>query len=178
MSSIGGKEEPMVLSKVLRGSPAETKEELTRDTIRNYFLSQPEVFDVSPRELRIGKDGRGRIDIIELPPRHSRERNIFQVTIYDDSPEAARESYDHINQAIEWCLGADAYATYRRLFDPDLRVLTLIPQSEEDISQLYKLALIYFDVLGDEQCVELESQLQNLRAKLRTRINLHVSALR
>ncbi len=163
----------MVLSKVLRGSPAETKEELTRDTIRNYFLSQPEVFDVSPRELRIGKGGRGIIEILDLTP-----RKMFRVTIYEDSPGAARESYDHINQAIEWCLGADAYSTYRRLFDPELRVLTVVPHSEEDLSQLYALAMVYFNILNDEQCIELESQLQNLRAKLRSCIDLHISALR
>ncbi len=158
----------------LRSSPYEAKEDsLTRDKIRSYFLSQPQVFDVSPRELRIGKGGRGKIEIIDLSP-----RNMFRVTIYDDSQESARESYDHINQAIEWCLGADAYSTYRRLFDPDLRVLTVIPHSEEDLSQLYALTMVYFHILNDEKCIELESELQNLRAKLRSRINLHVSGLR
>lgn len=168
----------MGLSALLPQTSTEVKEKLTREGIRNYFLHQPQVIELSPDELRIGKNGRGRIDIIELTSRHSRGRNIFQVTIYDDSPEAARESYDHINQAIEWCLGADAYATCRQLFDPDLRVLTLIPQSEQDLSQLYELALNYFDVLGDEHCIELESQLQSLRAKLRSRVNLLVSGLR
>ena len=146
---------------------------LSTDKIRNYFLSQPQVFDVSARELRVGKDGRGKIEIMNLT-----SRDMFRVTIYDDSPESARESYDHINLAIEWCLGADAYSTYRRLFDPDLRVLTVIPHSEEDLSQLYALAIVYFHILNEEQCIELESELQNLRARLRSRINLHVSALR
>ena len=168
----------MVISNILPNTSAKTKHELTHQGIRNYFLNQTQVTELSPDELRIGKNGRGRIDIIELTSRHSRGRNIFQVTIYDDSPESARETYDHINQAIEWCLGVDAYATYRQLFDPDLRVLTSIPQSEEDLCQLYRLAVVYFNILSDKQCIELESQLQSLQAILRTRVNQQVSALR
>lgn len=168
----------MVISDLLPNTFTKTKHELTREEIRNYFLNQPQVIELSSNELRIGQDGRGRIDIIELTSRYSRGRNIFQVTIYDDSPEADKESYDHINQAIEWCLGADAYANFRQLFDPDLRVLTLIPQLGEDLRQLYKLALVYFNILGDEKCNELESQLQILRDKLRACINPYISSLR
>lgn len=168
----------MVISNLLPNTSARTKRGLTFEEIRNYFLNQPRVTEPSPNEFRIGKDSRGRIDIIELTSRHSRERHIFQVTIYDDSPKAARESCDHINEAIEWCLGADAYADYRQFFNPDLRVLTLIPQSEQDLSRLYRLAMVYFDVLSDERCTKLESKLQGLRAELRTYTNQHISKLK
>jgi hypothetical protein len=164
-------DEQMVISKLLPHTSAETKKELTKERIRDYFLSKPDVFGLTLGELRIGENGRGKIEI------QDHTHNLFRVIFYEDSSKAARESYDHINEAIYWCLGADDYSTYRRLFDPDLRVLTVVPTSVQDLDQLYSLAMVYLEILGDDRCVRLESELQDIRKKLRSEIGLHISRL-
>ena len=133
----------------------------TKETIRNYFIGRPEVFEASTGDLRIGKDGRGKIEILEFNP-----GGPLRVVIYDSSG-AQQEACEHINQAFDWCLGPDAYCDYRGLFDPDLDILSVVPSSEEDLDRLHALALVYFEALRDQRCNDLASRLQVLSHELR-----------
>lgn len=145
---------------------------LTIGDARDYFLSQPLVSedktDQSMICLKIGKEGQGVIEILNL------DKKGFVVTIYYELLESR---YDHIHEAIEWCLGPDAYGAYRQLFNLELGVLTTIPSTREDLQKLYALAITYLGILDDAACLEIESQMEKLREKLRSCVKTHISAL-
>lgn len=144
--------------------------------IKDYLLGKTGVYE-RDGHLVIGKGGRGRIEVLEL------EKSVFGgqhkalVTIFEDSPESARETYDHIHEAVEWCLGRDALGGYRQMFDENLRVLATVPSSTQDLDQLYALACAYVEILEDDECSNVEHQMQVLRTKLRDRVQSHVSTL-
>lgn len=169
----------MGLFSPLRGATVQERQMLiAAGAIKEYFLKKPEVFQAGLGELRIGKKGRGRVEIAELTDCYPKRDASLRVTIYDNYSHAEVESYDHIHQALEWCLGADVYSTFRQLFDPDTGALSVILNAEKDLDNLYALAIAYFNILDDEQCVSMESHLQNLRARLRNQVNRHIAILR
>lgn len=154
------------------------KKVLTKKEVIDYFLSKPGMSSgPTAGQLQMcgewdSEEGEGLVEIVDV------RKNYVIVTVYWDGPARMK---DHIHEALEWCLGADQYSVWRQMFNPDGKVITVKQPSEEDLQRFYEFALVYFKILNDEDYKRIDSQMDELRSKLRENMLLlipHFSNIR